>query len=262
MQNGKQLFFSFFLICLSLVNFSFLIGDVTKITAQPLTVNDCLLPNDHPLQEQLKNLFENDKMFKSPDHLRDEGFDVLDRVHRSLMVAGHPSIKNFLIKKFQNKIPQKDQLNNYLKRINGARTLSRFIQSNNLKHIVVPQKWLYPLPKQFSDQKSRERSYVLIVEKMDICNGGKDPEGEVAEKYYTIDEETLRELCLVLYHFRGLDSMLHNVPFTQQDQIAFIDTERWERKREGYLRHILPYLSEDKQEYALALLLELQYQDQ
>lgn len=250
-------FYSFFLIYFSLFAFGTLFGGVGVFPTQKLKVDDCLLPSDHPLQNKLKKLFKKENMFNSPQQLKRAGFQVLDRVHRGLMVAGHPSMNNYLIKKFQNKVSQDEQLENYLRRINGARALGNFIRSNDLKHIIVPQKWLYALPERFSDPKRKKKTYILIVEKMDLCSGGKDPEGEIAQKYYTIEFDILREICRVVYHFRGLDSMLHNLPFTYQNKIAFIDTERWERQREGYLRNIMPFLSEDRREYALSVFDEL-----
>lgn len=220
-----------------------------------------LLPTHHPLQKKLKKLFKDPDMFDSPDHLRRSGFQVFERVHRGLMVASHPSIKNYLFKKFKNKIVQKEQLNNYVRRITGARALHDFINKNHLQHIVVPNKWLYPLPKEFSDPTTKEKTYILVVEKMDLCGGEKDSHGEIAQKYGAIDRETLRELCLVVYQFRGLDSMLHNMPFTYQNKIAFIDTERWQRKREGFLSQVLPYLSEERKADAKGIFEELQNQE-
>jgi hypothetical protein len=259
--------FSFFLILFSLttaslLNGEFLQGKAIENSFHKLTVNDCLLPDDHPLQKKLKTLFKfgNDGMFRSRKHLRQAGFQVLNRIHRGLMVASHPSLKQYLIKKFQNKISQKDQLNNYLSRINGARALRAFTEVNNLKHIVVPQKWLYRLPKRYSNPETKERSYILIVEKIDICSGGEDFDGEVARRYHNIDLEVLREICVILYYFRGLDSRLHNLPFTHLGKIAFIDTERWERERQEFLANILPFLSYDRQAFALGVLQELQVQ--
>lgn len=220
-----------------------------------------LLPQNHPIQSLLKDIFKDPSMFESPSHWHMTGFQVLDRVHRNLMVARHPSIKNYLFKKFSNDISEKDQINNYLKRITGARSLRTFIAKNRLHHIIVPKKWLYPLPKKFNDSKTKEKSYILIVEEMDICSGGTDPFGEVAQRYYHIENEILRELCIVLYHFRGLDSMLHNMPFTYQNKIAFIDTEKWKIKRQGYLRNAMPFLPPEKQAYALSVFQELENQN-
>ncbi len=216
---------------------------------------DYLLPKNHSIQKTLPSLFKDPNMFDSTDHWRAAGFNVLNRANRGLMVARHPSIPNFLFKKFQNHISNSEQTDNYLRRITGAEKLGQFIRRNQLKNIIVPRKWLYQLPKKFD---KGGKSYILIVEEIDICGGERDPGGEIAHRYARIDYEILKELCLVVYHFRGLDSVLLNMPFTYHGKIAFIDTERWKRKREGYLKYVMPYLSEEKKRYALAIFNDLE----
>jgi hypothetical protein len=216
-----------------------------------------LLPSNHPLQKQLKGLFTDPEMFEWPTYWNRAGFAVLDRVHRGFMVASHPLVKNYLFKKLQNSTPPSEQLSNYLRRIKGARALSKFIQDNHLKHIIVPQKWLYQLPKQFADPKTNESTYILIVEKIDLYS-----KAELPNQYAHIKKGHLKELCKVVYSFRGLDSVLHNMPFTHQQKIAFIDTERWERKREGFLHHVMPYLSHKKQAYARSVFQKLKKRNQ
>lgn len=206
-----------------------------------------LLPEDHSLQPILKEIFKNKQIFQSPDRWRSQGFDLLPRVHRGLMVASHPAAPNYLFKKFMDRVPQKTQLENYLRRVKGAQALGKFIEVNHLKHIVTPKKWLYPFPQR---SKKDRNNYILIVERMDILPGNREPDGELAKKYAAIEPETLWELCFVLFHFRGLDSVLDNHPFTYSNQIAFIDTERWEGQRDIYLHHILPFLTRENRKLA------------
>lgn len=221
-------------------------------------VNQYLLPKKHPLQNQLKTLFSDPEMFEDPQNLLRNGFWVFPRVHRQFMVIAHPSINNYLFKKFQNSIDSQDQLKNYITRVKGARTLAKFIATKKLRHVVVPQKWLYALPKRFNDKNTNETTYILIVEKLDICGGWTHPQGELAQRYLNISKDVLKELCLVLYNFRGLDSMIHNMPFTYQNQIAFIDTEKWQIKRKGYLSKAMPFLSKENQDFALSLFKEFE----
>lgn len=217
-----------------------------------------LLPKDHFLQSQLKDLFVRPKMFNSKNEWRAAGFNVSNRVHRGLMVASHPNAKGYLFKKFQSIISQKEQLENFLERLEGADALRQFIQKRKMQHIIVPQKWLYKLPKIFTGDTSEERAYILIVEKIDLCEGCSHNIGQIAPKYYNMDYETLKELCNVVYFFRGLDSVLGNMPFTRQNQIAFIDTEKWRLNRPGYFRKAMPFLSPDRQRYALTIFKELE----
>lgn len=253
--------FLFFLciFCLSMMNS--LWGEKESVNLKDIKIKDYVLPKHHPLQRKLKKLFKDPEMFQSPESLNEAGFHVLGKLRRGFLVASHPNIPNYLIKKFQNDVPREEQIDNYITRIQGARELKRFIKLHHLRHIVVPQKWLYELPEQFSEAENGKRTFVLVVEKIDICSGGKNREGEVAQRYYNMDLEVLRELCLVLYHFRGLDSGLQNMPFTYQNQIAFIDTEHWKQTRKEFLRYAKNYLSPDRQEYALSVYQELLEQD-
>lgn len=257
MQVKNQIAFFFSILFWTLV---IGIGSIEAYgqTASRELLKEYLLPADHPLHAKLEILFTDPDLFSSPTYMRESGFKLKDRPrNKSLMVARHFLLPKYLLKKHQSYISPSDQLKNYLKRIRGARALEAFIELNHLKYIVVPKKWLYELPEIYSDPITKEKSYILIVEDMDICGGGKKRHGETAQKYYNIDLAMLRELCFVLYYFRGLDSMLHNLPFTHSNQIAFIDTERWEKKRENFMSHILTFLRKDCQEYALTMYQEL-----
>jgi len=239
-----------------------LLAEIREVKIHELAISDCLLPEDHPLQIRLKNLFENCDMFKTLEHFGTSGFHTISRRDHKIMVARHPVIKNYLIKKFSDIIPQRAQLLNYLKRIAGARALQEFIHANNLENIVVPQKWLYALPNHFSDSTTGEQAYLLIVEDMDICTGKGKHNGENAKRYYNIDYDTLRELCIVVYYFRGLDSAPCNMPFTHQNKIAFVDTECWDEwDREGFLPRIMPYLKKNRKKYTLKIFEKLSEQD-
>ena len=206
-------------------------------TETPVNVDQYILPADHPWRKKINGLFEQ-VAFDSIIGSRDGGFIPMSRVHRGLMVMHHPAAKGLLFKKFINdKCKPKKELANFIRRIEGARRLKAFIQEKQLKYIATPEKWLYPLPD--------EGRYILIVEKFDLLK--LDESNKLYEK---ISETKLGELCLVLNQFRGLDSVMHNVPFTKQGQIGFIDTERWEEFRPKFLRHVKDYLSKPNQEYA------------
>lgn len=257
----NQTLFSLFFV-FSLFAPPHLLCDIQEVKIHRLKVEDCLLPEDHPLHDRLANLFKNPQIFKSNEHLRRAGFQPLNRESRPIMVARHAVIENYLIKKFKTgQTLRYKEINNYLDRISAARALHHFIKLNHLEHIVVPQKWLYPLPKRFSDSKSGKRMYVLIVEDMDICSGGDDPNGEIGRRYSNMSFEILRELCIVLYYFRGLDSNVFNIPFTHQNKIAFVDTEKWKDVDREFLSRVKHYLNQDQLEYAARIFEELREQD-
>lgn len=226
-----------------------------------------LLPKNHPLQNKLKRLFGNNSaIFRSIQSFRKGGFQVkigykiksVDPA-KQLMVGSHPSLPGYLIKKYPDtlKYPnftlQLFQLKNYVTRIEGARLISQSIKKLNLKHIVVPKKWLYRLPGNFPPF-----SHLLIVEKMDIYDDWDDPNGEARKCYYNMDKEILVELCTLLHAVKGCDSIPRNQPFTRSGKIAFIDTEDIGHYKGHFTKHLLPALNPELQEYALDLWKKLE----
>lgn len=194
------------------------------------------LPDDHFLQKPLAELFHDPSILTSRENLTNAGFDLYKRRPRGLVVASHPTIPGYLIKLFINDLPHSEQVENYVRRIEGARKVQEFINKKHLKHIEVPDKWLYHLK-----PNDLGLEYLLIVQEIDILDAF-----DSTQCYEKIDTDVLKEFCLVIKNFRGLDSIVKNMPFTSHGKIAFIDTEHWASYREPFLRYIEPLLDEKR----------------
>jgi hypothetical protein len=195
-----------------------------------------------PTALALEGLFRDPDMFDSYRSWRKVGFDVEGKGALSdIMVASHPSVPSYLFKKYSKKISLKEQHKNYSRRVEGADKLREFIAAEQLTRIAVPWKQLHELPSEFS--RKGVSSYVLVVERLALLDSF-----EARQKFRQLDNEGLRQLCTVLLEFRGLDSGVRNVSFTDGGQIAFVDTERWDEHRENkiFLRRIREYLSDDQ----------------
>lgn len=248
MPKSKQLFY---FLCLIILFISGTLPADENYLAARVQLKPYLLPKDRPLSKQLADLFHDPAMFQSPRYLREAGFNVKPGNPKTgLMVIGHSSIPHYLLKKFPDRVSQSLQLKNFVKRIKGAKLLRHIIKKHHFKHLVVPKKWLYKLPKKFSSH-----SYVLVVEKMDIYDDWDNPNGEARKLYYNMDKEVLTELCILLHEAKGNDSFPRNMPFTRSGQIAFIDTEHvGVTKRKGqFYRDMIPTLNPELQTYAIAL---------
>jgi hypothetical protein len=197
-----------------------------------------------PTALDFQRLFCNPDMFASSHNWRSASFDVAGEGDLSdIMVASHPMAPRLLFKKYSDKISMKEQNANYKRRVKGAEKLKEFITANHLTRIVVPWKYLHKLPRVFA--REDEASHVLVVEKMELLD-----HSDSKRLYGKLDNDGLRQLCTVLLAFRGLDSGVRNVPFTVKGQIAFVDTERWDKDRDGYLRRIREYLTPDQWRFA------------
>ncbi len=161
-------------------------------------------------------------MFSSKRSFVAAGFDVKQAASHNIMVGSHPSVERYLFKKYNNTVPLDEQEENYRNRVRGAEKVRQIIDRYRLRHLVVPRKWLYELPKKFSER--RQSAYVLVVERIDLLSVD-----ESAKRYRTIDPAALDALCHVLFKFSGFDAAIHNLLFTTSGQISFIDTESWDR---------------------------------
>lgn len=205
-----------------------------------------------PRSRDLQKLFVDPGMFGSTESFRAAGFEVPRRGRDLIMVGSHKTVPGHLFKKYGNHISAKEQYENYQRRIEGANKLRSFIAEKQLRHIIVPQKWLCDLPPTFA---ARDRdAHVLVVEQLQILD-----EKATIRAYGNITEAVLNELCEVLFRFRGLDSGAKNVVLTTRGQIAFIDTEKWSRKKKKrYLKHIREYLSKKNRERAKKIFEKLE----
>ncbi len=201
-----------------------------------------------PIFSLLPTLFTNPKMFASYDKFSAEGFRLVDHAEHKIMSGSHPSAKGYLFKKYSNAKEGKDQILNYMHRIEGARLLRNFIAEHGFSHVAAPRKWLYALSLSFPEP------YLLVVEHLDLVS-----EKETLRNYDRIGREQVRELATILYYFRGLNSTAANLPFTEDGRIAFIDTERWHHDKD-YLRKVGDRLPSDRRELAEAVYEELSSQ--
>lgn len=141
----------------------------------------------------LKRLFTDPKMFASFDRFRSAGFHLVDHAETKIMAGSHKQLRGYLVKKYNNDRSGKDQLRNYMHRIEGARLLREFIAEHRFKRVVAPKKFLYELPSSFPER------YLVLAEKLDLVSR-KDTE----RAYGKLDREQGRELAVILYYFRGL----------------------------------------------------------
>jgi hypothetical protein len=197
-----------------------------------------------PTTLDFDRLFRDRHMFDSADDWAAAGFRLHRASENKICVASHSSVDGLLFKKYVDAGKRRDpadQLANYERRVEGSRRIRSLIDDQHLRHVAVPKKWIRPLPSRFGKD-----AHVLVVERLDLL--GDD---ETERHYSSIDEDVLRDLCVVLHAFRGLDSTAKNVPFTSRGQVAFIDTEHWDRhagrkKQRAFLKYIGEHLSSDR----------------
>jgi len=187
-----------------------------------------------PIVSLMDDLFDDPKMFGSYRRFEAAGFSLVDHAPHKIMSGRHKRARWYLFKKYDDDKPGEKQLRNYMHRVEGSRLLRTFIAEHGFTRVVAPKKWLYELPSSFPER------YLVVAEKLDLVS-------RVAtdRAYARIGKEQTRELATVLYYFRGLNSTAANLPYTEDDKIAFVDTERWHHDKD-YLHRVGERLPADR----------------
>lgn len=208
---------------------------------------------EDPTGLDLGALFRDEDMFESRRAWSSAGFRVIERSNNGkVMVASHPSVQGLIFKKYTSDVDEKDQTSNFARRLDGADRLRSFVGSRGLSHVVVPRKWLLELPRPFS-----RRSHVLVAERLDLLS-----DSQTKDAYRRIQPAVLADLCVVLFHYRGMDSIAKNLPFVADGRIGLIDTEHWNRATsKPYLHRVGDHLSKDRRALARKIFDQLEAGD-
>jgi hypothetical protein len=184
------------------------------------------LPHNHPIKKKLDRFFSQKRVTLSKESFEKAGFNkVKMRKPTNIVVGKHHRFPGYLFKVFFDTQPYVAEWDNWVKRIEGARSIKECIRKHNFHDFVAPKKWIYPLP-EFpappDDPYYIRKNFILIVEDMRILRA-KDNLDAYKNK---ITHEQLFALFTLLTEVGLIDSVYpDNTPFTIKEKIAFIDTE-------------------------------------
>jgi len=189
-----------------------------------ISIEDHVIPHDHPLKQKLDTLFSTHNVLFSTATFKKAGFYNSQERRKGLIVTGHPNFPGYLFKLYLESSGT-DEVEQYSKRINGAVLIQNALDNYKYNHIMkVPKKLVYAVPAESKVYQPGKypKKYILVVEDMDIFS-----DDENRKLYKTIiTREHLDALFNVLTGCLLSDSTwLPNIPFSHDGRIAFIDTE-------------------------------------
>lgn len=189
------------------------------------TLEPYFLPIDHPVKAKLDRLFQQKRITETASSFERAGFGrVKMRQPGNIVVGKHPELTGYVLKVYLDTQPVVDEWKNWIKRIEGARSIRACLKRRDLRHFSVPRKWIYPLPLNPCPRVHQEyrKHFILIAEDMRILKQSENLEAFKNK----INSELLHDLYFILTTEGLLDSVFpDNIPFTKKGQIAFIDTE-------------------------------------
>lgn len=198
-----------------------------------------ILPTDHWLQEALDGIFTQFDAQKDEETFHDAGFVKICKRSSDMIVAKHSQIPGYIIKIYLREDKPEQSWKWMSNRCEGAENVRNLITRKNLKHFIVPDKWIYRLAgfdecdliDQLPDSiesKGRKSSLVkqtspacLVATMMNIVSY----DGSRHAWKEKITHSHLRELYCILSHGFASTYIHQNIPYTKEGKFACLDTE-------------------------------------
>lgn len=211
-----------------------------------------LIPIFHPYKAMLDSLFIHSRAIQNETSLIASGFEILMTTpYTYVTLAKHPLIPGYLFKIYldseQRKKEDRPGWEWLVRRCEGAANIRRVIREEKIKHFLIPDKWLYPLPYLPLTLENKQEPVILIVTDMRLAS-----KTETKAAWKAVKQKELNELHSILSKGYGSAFLTANVPYTRFKKFAFVDTEH--PQREIDLHKVIPYLSEEMRPYWYSLM--------
>lgn len=201
-------YLSIFTVLLGLIFFT--PGQCSLIEASFEEVESYQLSSDHPLYKKLEKIFSRGNILKSNNFFFNAGFRNLSIQPSGMYVARHPALPGYLVKAYLDTHPNAGELQWMIDRCKGAENIRKLIKEKNLKHFLVPKKWIYYPP---------HSSAILVVEDMNLVS-----KAETKMAWQEASKSQIRELFILLDHGFGSCYLSGNIPYTKLGKFACVDT--------------------------------------
>lgn len=197
------------------------VDEVTWNTLQPY-----LLPSNHPLKPKLDDIFLRMRATATAHFMKRAGFESLEEWKwDKVFVAKHPHLKGYLIKAFLDDHHLMDD-KILVNRIICAENIRSAIKVYGYQaYFKVPRKWLYQLPENPPTLPGlHQKNFILVVEDMDLVS-----QKENKDMFHNLITEKHLSALFLLINTLGLSDSVYikNIPFSKDEKIAFVDTERY-----------------------------------
>lgn len=184
------------------------------------------LPEEHPIKGSLDQIFHRSRVTTNEEIFTKAGF-AITRQNRpyNAVVTGHKKLKGFLVKVYLDSQYPVIDWQMWMRRIKGCEVIQECIQKHQLTQLLVPKKWIYPLPQDPSPPEEEwinRKHFILVVEDMNIVDHQEN--GRLFKEKMT--RRLLKEIFTVMAECELTDCVwIGNMPFTKKGKIAFLDTE-------------------------------------
>jgi hypothetical protein len=210
-----------------------------------------LLPKSHALKPALDTIFQQQRVTQNALSLKEAGFSTLFKQKRSfILVAFHPKLPGHLLKVYLDTELRlkrgEPHWEWFARRCQGASQVRNAITRFKLTYFTVPNKFIYPLPKNPSpplDALHDRKFCVLLVENMNLVSKEENLEAWKTK----ITKKHLNELYIIISFAKGSSYRADNIAYSKNGKFSFIDTEYPTGGPDFH--NIVPYLSLEMKAY-------------
>ena len=197
--------------------------------AAKIAMHPYCLPSNHPMYSVLESIFAKRRVTTDESHFCNAGFQIIAKRPRSyILVAKHSKLPGYLLKAYldnEKRLKQGTESWEWLVlRCKGANKVRKIIQQHEIKHFVVADKWIYPLPTEPSPPISPVHTRhlaALLVTDMELVPEKRN----LHAWYHYVTKEYLDELYVIMSRAKGSSYRPDNIAYTLNGTFAFIDTE-------------------------------------
>ena len=196
----------------------------------------------HPALEWFQELFSSQRVTDSQRSFQAAGFVSFKPNSKSRLIGYHPKQPDYVLKACSDQ--GKVRTKNLVLRMQLAWKMLAVIEKYQLKHIAIPEKWVFILPEEPApiDCHRRRKGFVLLTDRLPIIDEASTVRLFAQESTWT--EEWIQELHIFFQHLGLSDFHFNNMRFTEDlQQLAFFDLEaeaRNLRRCQNHFASLLP----------------------
>lgn len=188
-------------------------------------VKPYVIPKNHPLKKILDEICLERRILDSYETMEQAGFTIIYRqLNQGIIVAKHPRLQGYLVKAYLDS-SARVEWSLWVLRVKGARVIQELLNKYKYNRFMkVPEKLIYPLPEKgrpVANEVTFPKDFILLVEDMDLCS----TEASAVKYKEVMSFRRLKALHRVICEGGLSDSHIGNIPFSNDDRIAFVDTE-------------------------------------
>ena len=198
---------------------------------------DYVLSEDSWLHKNLDKIFGKRAVLTNSKTFKKAGFVIIREKSSGMMVASHPKLPGYLIKAFLSTSPKGRNDKWMVNRCRGAENVRNVIQEEALRHIIVPDKWIY--------YTSEDDLYagILVVTHMQTLSAE-----ESAAAWKKASKREIKELYAIVGKGFASIALPSNVAAIRGGKFACLDTEFPGQRKYKYSR-LKEWLSPEMYEY-------------